>query len=309
MALSSMASASSFFSLAFSSSNAFSLRASLTSIPPNLDFHLKNVALLIPCLRQTSAVDTPPSCSRNTPMICSSVNLDFLIVQLLPQAVGLYSFLDQFVGLRSEGLSFKKSLHATEQERPDIARRRYWWQKYQPRLDIERRVFIDETWAKTNMAPIRGWCRKGERLVARVPHGHWKTMTFLAGLRCTGITAPCVFDGPINGESFRLYVEQILVPSLKRGDIVIMDNLGSHKGEAIRAIIKGAGARLLFLPPYSPDLNPIEQVFAKLKHLLRKASERTAEATWQRIGELLRAFNADECRNYFINAGWTGLTS
>jgi transposase len=200
-------------------------------------------------------------------------------------------------------------VHAAEQQRPDVARRRYWWKKYQPRLDIERLVFIDETWAKTNMAPIRGWCRKGQRLVARVPHGHWKTMTFLAGLRYNAITAPCVFEGPINGESFRLYVEQMLVPSLKPGDIVIMDNLGSHKGEAIRAIIKAAGARLLFLPPYSPDLNPIEQVFAKLKHLLRKAKERTLEANWRRIGQLLTAFTSDECRNYFTNAGWTGLKS
>ena len=129
-------------------------------------------------------------------------------------------------------------------------------------------------------------------------------MTFLAGLRSNGITAPCVFDGPINGESFRLYVEQILVPSLRPGDIVIMDNLGSHKGEAIRAILRKAGARLHFLPPYSPDLNPIEQVFAKLKHLLRKAKERTLEATWQRIGSLLTAFSREECRNYFRNAGY-----
>ena len=170
-------------------------------------------------------------------------------------------------------------------------------------------MFIDETWAKTNMAPIRGWSRKGERLVAHVPHGHWKTMTFLAALRHDRIDAPCVFDGPINGESFRLYVEQILVPSLKPGDIVIMDNLGSHKSDAVRQAIRAAGARLFFLPPYSPDLNPIEQVFAKLKHLLRKAKERTVETTWQRIGKLLPAFTSDECHNYFINAGWTGLMS
>ena len=140
-------------------------------------------------------------------------------------------------------------------------------------------MFIDETWAKTNMAPIRGWGRKGERLLSHVPHGHWKTMTFLAALRHDAITAPCVFDGPINGESFRLYVDQILVPSLKQGDIVIMDNLGSHKSQVVRQSIRAAGARLFFLPPYSPDLNPIEQVFAKLKHILRKAKERTVEAT------------------------------
>ena len=158
------------------------------------------------------------------------------------------------------------------------------------------------------MAPIRGWCRKGQRLLAHVPHGHWKTMTFLAALRCDQIAAPCVFDGPINGESFRLYVEQFLVPNLKPGDIVIMDNLGSHKGDAVRAAIRSAGgARLLFLPPYSPDLNPIEQVFAKLKHLLRKAKERTVEAAWKRIGSLLTEFTKAECSNYFTNAGYASV--
>jgi transposase len=178
------------------------------------------------------------------------------------------------------------------------------WRKYQPRVNIERLVFIDETWTKTNMAPLRGWSLKGQRLPARVPHGHWKTMTFLAALRHDRIDAPCVFAGPINGESFRLYVEQILVPCLRSGDIVIMDNLGSHKGEAVRAAIRDAGARLFFLPPYSPDLNPIEQVFAKLKHLLRKAKERSVEAAWQRIGTLLRTFTKEECQHYFANAGY-----
>jgi len=154
------------------------------------------------------------------------------------------------------------------------------------------------------MAPIRGWSLKGERLLARVPHGHWKTMTFLAALRHDRIDAPCVFDGPINGESFLLYVEQILVPRLQSGDIVIMDNLGSHKANAIRTIIRAKGARLLFLPPYSPDLNPIEQVFAKLKHLLRLAQERTVEASRQTIGALLTQFTPQECANYFTNAGY-----
>ena len=129
-------------------------------------------------------------------------------------------------------------------------------------------------------------------------------MTFLAGLRHDGISAPCVFDGPINGASFLAYVTQILVPTLQPGDIVIMDNLGSHKGRAVRAAIRDAGAHLLFLPPYSPDLNPIEQVFAKLKALLRKAAERTVEATWKRIGELLHRFSAAECANYFVNSGY-----
>ena len=168
-------------------------------------------------------------------------------------------------------------------------------------------MFIDETWTKTNMAPLRGWGTKGKRLVAHVPHGHWKTLTFLAALRCDAITAPCLFDGPINGESFSLYVEQILVPNLKQGDIVVMDNLGSHKAEAIRDAIKAAGARLLFLPPYSPGLNPIEQAFSKLKHFLRKAKERTADDACNRIGAILKTFSPQECSNYFKNAGYCSV--
>jgi transposase len=198
----------------------------------------------------------------------------------------------------------KKSIQASEQQRPDVASRRAWWKKYQGRLDPRRLVFIDETWTKTNMAPLRGWGLKGKRLPSRVPHGHWQTMTFLAALRHDRIVAPCVFDGPINGETFQLYVEQFLVPTLKPGDIVIMDNLGSHRGNAIGSAIRRRGARLLFLPPYSPDLNPIEQVFAKLKHLIRKAAERTIEATWRRIGALLKQFSKAECRNYLTNAGY-----
>jgi len=154
------------------------------------------------------------------------------------------------------------------------------------------------------MAPLRGWAPKGRRLNAKVPYGHWRTMTFLAALRCDRIDAPCVLDPPINGESFAAYVEQFLMPTLKPGDIVIMDNLSSHKRPAIRTAIRSVGARLLFLPPYSPDLNPIEQMFAKLKHLLRKAAERTAETTWKRIGSLLNAFSAQECANYFTNSGY-----
>jgi len=145
-------------------------------------------------------------------------------------------------------------------------------------LNPGRLVFIDETWTKTNMAPLRGWCRRGARLNAKVPHGHWQTMTFLAALRHDRVDAPCLFDGPINGESFLAYVEQVLTPALAPGDIVVMDNLGSHKGQAVRSAIRKVGARLIFLPPYSPDLNPIEQVFAKLKTLVRKARARTIEA-------------------------------
>jgi transposase len=157
------------------------------------------------------------------------------------------------------------------------------------------------------MARTHGWWRRGTPLRAHVPHGHWRTMTFLAALRCDGITAPCVFDGPINGESFRAYVEQLLVPTLRRGDIVVMDNLGSHKSGAIRKAIRAAGARLFYLPPYSPDLNPIEQVFAKLKTLLRKADERTMEAVWKRIGALLGCFTPNECANYFRNSGYASI--
>jgi len=154
------------------------------------------------------------------------------------------------------------------------------------------------------MAPVRGWARKGQRLRGRAPHGHWRTMTFLAALRCDGLTAPCVFDGPINGIAFRAYVDQILVPALKPNDIVIMDNLGSHKSKAVRDAIKAAGARLFFLPPYSPDLNPIEQTFSKIKHWMRMASERTVEATWKRVGKLIGTIKPQECENYFINSGY-----
>ena len=188
-----------------------------------------------------------------------------------------------------------------------MARRRRRWRANQHRIDPRRLVFIDETWAKTNMAPLRGWGTRGRRLIAKVPHGHWQTLTFLAALRCDRIDAPCVIDGPINGASFRAYVEQFLLPTLVPGDVVIMDNLGSHKGRAIRDAIRSAGAHRLLLPPYSPDLNPIEQAFAKLKALLRKAGERTLEATWRRIGELLARFTPAECANYFTNAGYGSI--
>lgn len=185
-----------------------------------------------------------------------------------------------------------------------MARRRAQWKKYQGRIDPRRLIFIDETWAKTNMTRLHGRCRCGERLVARVPHGRWRTLTFLAALRWDRIEAPCVIDGPINGRSFLAYVEQMLVPTLRPGDVVIMDNLGSHKRQAIRRAIRTAGAKLLFLPAYSPDLNPIEQVFAKLKHLLRKAAARTVEAVCAAIGDALNAFSPDECANYLNNSGY-----
>jgi transposase len=154
------------------------------------------------------------------------------------------------------------------------------------------------------MTRTHGRCARGKRLLAKVPHGRWRTMTFIAALRHDRIAAPCVVDGPIDGESFLAYVEQCLAPTLKPGEIVIMDNLGSHKGDAVRKAIKNAGARLFFLPSYSPDLNPIEQAFAKLKALLRKAAVRTVEAAWQRIGQLLGQFTSTECANYIRNSGY-----
>ncbi|VTZ24062.1 transposase [Methylocella tundrae] len=175
------------------------------------------------------------------------------------------------------------------------------------------------------MAPLRGWGPRGQRLKALVPFGHWKTMTFLAALRHDRIDAPWVVDGPINGELFRLYVAEVLIPTLEQGDIVVLDNLGSHKARAVRNAIKAAGAHLMFLPPpqatppssawggpspappYSPDLNPIEQVFAKLKHMMRKAGERTFENTWRRAGALLDLFSPDECQNYLSNAGYASI--
>ena len=185
-----------------------------------------------------------------------------------------------------------------------MARKRVFWQRHQHKIDPKRLVFVDETWAKTNMTRLRGWAATGQRLVAKVPFGHWKTMTFIAGLRCDGLCAPYVFDGPINGQNFLAWVEQCLAPTLKPGDIVVLDNLGSHKNRAVRQAIRAVGARLIFLPPYSPDLNPIEQVFAKLKTLLRKVDARSVEETWKSIGTLLQAFSPKECANYLVNSGY-----
>jgi putative transposase len=154
------------------------------------------------------------------------------------------------------------------------------------------------------MAALRGWAPVGERLKAKAPYGHWNTMTFIAALRHDRIEAPWLIDGPINGERFLIYVEKVLVPTLLPGDVVLADNLGSHRSKAVRTAIRRAGAHLIFLPKYSPDLNPIEQVFAKLKHLLRKAGARTIEAVCAAIGELLDTFTAAECANYFRNAGY-----
>lgn len=157
------------------------------------------------------------------------------------------------------------------------------------------------------MAPLRGWGPKGKRLRGFAPHGRWRTLTFLGALRCDQFTAPCVFDGPINGECFRAYVNQQLVPTLVPDDIVILDNLGSHKSKAVRDAIRAAGARLWFLPKYSPDLNPIEQAFAKIKHWMRQAQRREVEDTWRHLGHLVGTIGPDECANYFENAGYASV--
>lgn len=198
----------------------------------------------------------------------------------------------------------KKTGHASEQERPDVYQSRQAWAGTQARLDPARLVFLDETWTKTNMARTHGRAPRGQRLQMSVPHGHWHTSTFIAGLTLRGMIAPCVLDGPMNRDTFVTYVEQVLVPELRSGDIVILDNLPSHKGSRVRNQIRAAGAELMFLPPYSPDYNPIELAFSKLKALLRKATERTVEALWDAIGRILDTFSPDECRNYFKAAGY-----
>lgn len=185
-----------------------------------------------------------------------------------------------------------------------MRRKREAWFDVQPDLDPERLVFIDETGASTKMARLRGRAPKGERCRAPVPHGHWKTTTFTGALRLSGMTAPMVLDGPMNGVAFLAYVEQVLVPTLRPGDIVIMDNLPAHKPAAVRTAIETAGAELRFLPPYSPDFNPIENAFSKLKSFLRKAAARTIEDLWCVIGEAIDTFTPSECLNYFASCGY-----
>ena len=165
-------------------------------------------------------------------------------------------------------------------------------------------MFIDETSASTKMARLYGRCARGQRLRSGIPHGHWKTTTFVAGLRLSGFTAPMVLDGAMTGPWFVAYVEQILAPTLHPGDVVIMDNLPPHKSVAVRALIEATGARLALLPPYSPDFNPIENAFSKLKTMLRKAAARTVDQLWTAIAQCLDAFTPDECANYFANCGY-----
>jgi transposase len=195
-------------------------------------------------------------------------------------------------------------LRAAEQDRADIAKARDEWLASRPALKPENLVFIDETGAKTNMVRLYGRAPRGQRLVAPVPHGHWMTTTFVAALRHDEITAPCVFDGPMDGASFLTYVEHFLAPTLRQGDVVVMDNLASHKVAGVKQAIERADATLRYLPAYSPDLNPIEQAFAKLKAALRKAAARTFDALIDAIDQALADFKPQECANYLANSGY-----
>ena len=195
-------------------------------------------------------------------------------------------------------------MRAAEQDRPDVAQDRRRWRVWQRYMDPTRFVFLDETGASTNMVRRYGRCARGERLVDATPWGHWKTTTFVAGLRAGGIIAPLVLDGPMTGAWFRAYVEQMLAPALSPGDVVVMDNLAAHKVAGVREAIQAVGASVLYLPPYSPDLNPIEQLFAKLKAMLRSAAARTKDALWTTIGQALDAFPQAECQNYLAHCGY-----
>ena len=198
----------------------------------------------------------------------------------------------------------KKTLHAAEQDRPDVAAARTELKAEQPKLKPPRLVFIDETAVNTKMVRHYGRCPRGERLVASVPHGHWKTLTLIAALRVDGMTAPYVIDGAMDGPAFITYVEQVLAPTMKKRDIVFMDNVRTHKVDGVREAIEAAGAKLRYLPAYSPDLNPIELAFSKLKTAMRKGAARTVKALTKLIGKLLKTFAPEQCANYFRHAGY-----
>jgi transposase len=202
------------------------------------------------------------------------------------------------------GSPLKKTAHASEQDRPDVVYLRRVWAEIRPELDPQRLVFIDETGTSTKMARLYGRALCGRRCRAPIPHGHWKTTTFTGALRLGGLTAPMVLDGPMNAAAFLAYVEQVLVPTLTAGDVVVMDNLPAHKPAGVRHAIEATGARLLYLPPYSPDFNPIEMAFAKLKAMLKKAAARTVNDLWTAIANSLPSFTPAESRNYFAAAGY-----
>ena len=205
------------------------------------------------------------------------------------------------------GLSFKKTLRASEQDRPDLIKARAEWKDARQPIMRQQRgrlVFIDETGTNTKMTRPRGRSLRGCRLNSKAPFGHWGTQTFVAGLKCDGLIAPWVIDAPMNRAIFETYIETQLAPALKSGDVVIMDNLSSHKSQRAETIIRAKGAWLLFLPPYSPDLNPIEMAFSKFKSLLRKAAARTIDELWKAIGNICTLFTPEECSNYFEAEGY-----
>ncbi len=213
--------------------------------------------------------------------------------------------MDDLQSVSSSGAnSKKKTLIAAEQEREDVARMRAAWKRSQEQIDPQRVVFIDETWAKTNMTRTYGRSQQGTRVIGRVPCGRWETTTFVGALRATGFVAPLTADGPMNGRLFLAWVEQHLAPTLSAGDIVIMDNLSSHKVAGVREAIEATGAELRYLPPYSPDLNPIELAFSKLKKLLRDGAARTIDKLWDLCGRVLDEFTSEECCNYFKHCGY-----
>ncbi len=199
----------------------------------------------------------------------------------------------------------KKTIHAAEQDRPDVAERREEWKAEQPDLDAGRLIFIDETWAKTNMTRLRGRAPRGERLLDKTPHGHWKTTSLIAALGIGGVRCSTVVDGAINRDVFDAFVEQVLAPELRPGDVVILDNLSSHKSEHARRLIESRGAELVFLPPYSPDLNPIEMVFAKVKQLLRSLGCRSKEALWTAMQSVLNQVTPSDAANCFRHCGYS----
>jgi transposase len=209
-------------------------------------------------------------------------------------------------GVETDGIFVqKKTIHAAEQDRPDVARRRNQWRLWSQDADPKRLIFIDETWGKTNMTRLRGRAPRGQRLIDKTPHGHWQTTTLIAALGFEGIRCSTVVDGAVNGDVFEAFVEQVLIPQLKPGDIVVMDNLSSHKRARVRELIETRQAALAYLPPYSPDLNPIELVFSKIKQRLRTLKTRTKDALWQSMQAVLDTVTPSDATNCFRHAGYT----
>lgn len=206
--------------------------------------------------------------------------------------------------LQSLDITLKKTIHAAEQDRPDVAARREEWRRWIEDVDIECLIFIDETWAKTNMTRLRGRAPRGERLIDKTPHGHWKTTTLIGALDCRGLRCSTVVDGAVNRDVFEAFVEQILLPQLRPGDIVVMDNLSSHKGERVTELIESVGAKVRYLPPYSPDLNPIEMIFSKIKQLLRSLACRTVARLWRAMQSVLDCVSPSDALNCFAHAGY-----